>query len=137
MHTLTAINAGARHVTATERWLYLASVCKEVLVANGCRDDQAKVVYKRPSDLALLEDVPIVCNLLIAELLDDGLLSSGLIPGITHALDNYLLTHDAVVIPASATVYMQASIVLRSTSKTLWRISSSSVRCKRTPRIHM
>ena len=98
-------------MTAAERWLYLASVCKEVLVANGCRDDQAKVVYKRPSDLALLEDVPIVCNLLIAELLDDGLLSSGLIPGVSHALENFLLTHDAVVIPASATVYMQVDSV--------------------------
>ena len=137
LHTLTAIQAGARHVTATERWLYLASVCKEVLVANGCRDDQAKVVYKRPSDLALLEDVPIVCNLLIAELLDDGLLSSGLIPGITHALDNYLLTHDAVVIPASATVYMQASTALQTASKTLRRVAYSAVHCNRKPLIRM
>lgn len=107
MHTLTALKAGAYHVTAAERWLYLASCCKEVLVANGCNDDQVKVVYKRPSDLALLEDVPIVCNLVIAEMLDDGLLSSGIIPAVRHALGSSLLTHDAAIIPASATVYMQ------------------------------
>ena len=104
---MTAIRAGAHHVTAAERWLYLASACKDVLVANGSNDSQAKVVYKRPSDLALLEDVPIVCNLLVAEIFDDGLLSSGLVPAISHALNNFLLTHDAIVIPAAATVYMQ------------------------------
>ena len=37
-----------------------------------------------------------------------GLLTSGLIPAVRHALHN-LLTHDAIVIPSSATVFVQAS----------------------------
>lgn len=94
-------------MTAVERWLYLASSCKEVLVANGRHDDEVKVIYKRPSDVALLEDVPVVCNLLIADILEDGLLGAGVIPAVSHALANSLLTHDVQVIPASATVYMQ------------------------------
>ena len=36
-----------------------------------------------------------------------GLLTSGLIPSVRHALDG-LLTSDAILLPASATVYMQA-----------------------------
>ena len=35
-------------------------------------DDQARVIYKRPTDLRLKEDVPICCNLLVAPLLDEG-----------------------------------------------------------------
>ncbi len=30
------------------------------------------MVYKRATDLKLKEDVPIVCNLLIANILDEG-----------------------------------------------------------------
>ena len=64
------------------------------------------MVYKRPCDLALLRDVPVYCNLCIADLLDDGLLSSGLIPGLKHAQNNLLLP-DAIIMPASADVYIQ------------------------------
>ena len=107
LHTMMALRAGARHVTACERWLYLAMSCKEELLTNGFNDDQVKVVYKRPTDLSLLKDVPIVCNLLICNMLEPGLLTAGMLPSVRHALDN-LLTTDATVLPASATVYAQA-----------------------------
>ena len=65
------------------------------------------MVYKRPSDLALLRDVPVYANLCIVDgLLDDGLLAGGLVPAFKHALENLLLP-DAVLMPASADVYMQ------------------------------
>lgn len=70
---------------------------------------QVKVVYKRPSDLAIMRDVPIYCNLCITDILDDGLLTSGIIPAFKHALSNLLLS-DAILMPASATVYMQVRI---------------------------
>ena len=38
-----------------------------------------------------------------------GLLSSGLIPAVSHAMHN-LMTSDAIVLPASATVFVQARI---------------------------
>lgn len=34
--------------------------------------EQVKVVYKRPTDLALKTDVPVVCNLLLADIVDEG-----------------------------------------------------------------
>ena len=69
---MTALKAGARHVTAVERWLYLSSAAQEALIANGFSPDTFSVVYKRHTDLALIRDVPIVCNLLICDIMDEG-----------------------------------------------------------------
>lgn len=69
---MMALRAGAHHVTAVERWLYLSLACKESLVANKFPAERYKVVYKRPTDLALVQDVPIICNLLICNIFDEG-----------------------------------------------------------------
>ena len=105
--TMHLLDKGAHHVTATERWLYQAMSCKENLLNNGFCDDQVKVIYKRPNDLALVADVPVYCNLFLNDTIDDGLLSSGLIPSTKHCLQNLLLP-DAIVLPSSATVFAQA-----------------------------
>ena len=102
-----ALRAGARHVTAVERWLYLALATKETLVENQMDEESYSVVYKRPTDLRIKSDVPVCCNLLIANIFDKDLLSSGIIPAVQHSL-NELLTSSAIVMPASATVYAQA-----------------------------
>ncbi|PSC69443.1 arginine methyltransferase [Micractinium conductrix] len=108
LHSMLALRAGARHATVVERWLYLALASKECMLANEFTEEQFKVLYKRPTDLKLKEDLSVCCNLLIANILDEGLLTSGLIPCMRHALDAGLLTSDAVLLPLSATVYMQA-----------------------------
>ena len=77
---------------------------KENLLNNGFGDDQARVVYKRPTDLAAIRDVPVSCNLCVNEMLDDGLLTAGLLPSFRHA-SRELLLPDAILIPSSATVY--------------------------------
>ncbi len=59
------------------RWLYLALVAKESLVKNSVSGERWCVVAKRPTELRLRDDVPIACNLLICDLLEDGLLSCG------------------------------------------------------------
>jgi protein arginine N-methyltransferase 7 len=41
-------------------------------VANGVPEERYAVVYKRPTDLALLRDVPICANLLITDMFDEG-----------------------------------------------------------------
>ena len=105
--TMHLLDKGAHHVTACERWLYQAMACKENLLNNGFCDDQVKVIYKRPTDLSLLADVPVYCNLFLNDIIDDGLLSSGLIPSTKHCLQNLLLP-DCIVLPSSATVFAQA-----------------------------
>ena len=72
LHAMMALRAGAHHITAVERWLYLSLACKESLVANKFPAERYKVVYKRPTDLALIQDVPIICNLLICNIFDEG-----------------------------------------------------------------
>ncbi len=69
---MMALRAGAHHVTAVERWLYLSLACKESLVSNKFPTDRYKVVYKRSTDLSLIQDVPIICNLLICNIFDEG-----------------------------------------------------------------
>ena len=72
LHAMTALKAGARHVTAVERWLYLSSATQAAFTANGFPSEDFSVVYKRPTDLALIRDVPVVCNLLICDIMDEG-----------------------------------------------------------------
>ena len=43
-----------------------------VQVANGFSEEVYKVIYKRPSDLSLKADVPVCCNILICDTLDEG-----------------------------------------------------------------
>ena len=74
---MTALKAGARHVTAVERWLYLSAGAHDALTTNGFGRRSFDVVYKRPTDLALLRDVPVVCNLLIADIMDEGMQGCG------------------------------------------------------------
>ena len=107
VQAIHALRAGARHVTAVERWLYLALASKETMMENEIKEDQYSIVYKRPTDLKIKEDVPVCCNLLIANLFDRELLSSGMIPAIQHALHD-LLIPNSIIMPASATVYAQA-----------------------------
>ena len=73
---MAALDAGAHHVTAVERWLYLSLTCKETLKLNGFDEDRFKVIYKRPTDLKLQTDVPILCNLLVCDILDEGRLET-------------------------------------------------------------
>lgn len=69
---MAALDAGAHHVTAVERWIYLSVTCKETLKLNSFEEDRFKVIYKRPTDLRLQTDVPILCNLLMCDILDEG-----------------------------------------------------------------
>jgi len=69
---MTALQAGAHHVTAVERWLYLSLACKETLAKNQVDPLHYDVIYKRPTDLALVKDVSICCNLLVCDMFDEG-----------------------------------------------------------------
>ena len=40
---MMALKAGARHVTAVDRWLYMALACRESLVSTLCSHGMARV----------------------------------------------------------------------------------------------
>ena len=109
-----AVRAGAAHVTCVDRWLYLAGSCHEALRSNGIGPDRAKTVYKRPTDVRLRDDVPVCCNIIVADLLEDGVLSAGLIPALRHAAAAGLATSDAIVLPRAVTIYCQVRLAGRA-----------------------
>ena len=43
-------------------------------------EERHRVVYKRPTDLKLKEDVPVCCNLLVANIFDEGGAAVGGLP---------------------------------------------------------
>ncbi|GAX85622.1 hypothetical protein CEUSTIGMA_g13037.t1 [Chlamydomonas eustigma] len=105
---MVALKAGALHVTCVERWMYMAQSCREVLVHNGASLEDFKVVCKRPCDLTS-EDVPIPPNLVIAcDLIDEGILTGGLLTAVKSVMQKGLVMLDAVIIPSSITVKVQA-----------------------------
>ena len=93
-----AIRAGARHVTAAERWLYLSLATKETMLENEMDEARYDVVYKRPTDLRLREDVPVSCNVLVIG--TDGVeLESGVLLAAKHCFEEGLVMDGAVLLP--------------------------------------
>lgn len=106
--SLSALAAGAKHVTLVERWTYLAKASKDVLEANATRNKSVRILNRKPTDLRLHDDVPIPCNVLLLDgILDASLLMTGLLPSIDHILRERLLVPDSIAIPMSVTVYAQ------------------------------
>ena len=95
-----AIRAGARHVTATDRWLYLSLAAKETMLENEMDEARYDIVYKRPTELRLREDVPVSCNVLVIGA--TGIeLESGVLLAAKHCFEEGLVMGDCAVLPGS------------------------------------
>ncbi|CAG9462617.1 unnamed protein product [Pedinophyceae sp. YPF-701] len=114
LFAMAALRAGAKHATCVERWLYNASAAQEALRANGFGDEEYDVVHKVPTDVQLGRDVG-ACNLLVCGMPDSGLLTSGAVPALRHAIESRIMVEGAVVLPASATV-LAVPVQVRSPS---------------------
>lgn len=92
---------------------YLASACSQVLANNGFPAAFHTTICT-PSLSSLRigpsagSDVPNVCNCLVADLLDDGVLSGGLIPAVANALEELIVREGPVLVPQQVTVSAQA-----------------------------
>ena len=99
-----AIRAGARHVTATDRWLYLSLAAKETMLENEMDEARYDVVYKRPTELKLREDVPVSCNVLVIG--PAGVeLESGVLLATKHCFEEGLVMGDCAVFPGNIRVF--------------------------------
>ncbi len=103
---MMAARAGARQVTACEAVTPMAEVAEEIVAANGFADRIA-IVRKKSTAMEIGRDMAQRANVLVAEVVDAGLLSEGVIDSIAHARAN-LLTRGARIIPARATVFAMA-----------------------------
>lgn len=100
---MMAARAGACHVTACETITPLAEVAERIVAANRL-DDRIDIVHGKSTDLEIGRGMARRANVLVAEIIDAGLLSEGVIESFDHAREN-LLTRDARIIPAAATVF--------------------------------
>jgi hypothetical protein len=87
---------------------HLAAACRQLLLANGLAISSFSITSRHPTVLQLGRDLPCICNCLIADIIDDGVLSGGFIPAVSHALDDLLVREDPVLVPAAVTVMAQA-----------------------------
>lgn len=111
---------------------YLAAVCSQVLCDNGYPHTSHSVICTpSPSTLKIGPksdtDVPNFCNCLVADLLDDGVLSAGLIPAVSNAMEDLLVRDQPVIVPQRLTVMAQAVGVRPAVVEVqgLWEAGSS------------
>lgn len=101
---LAAARAGAARVTACEMVPHIAELAEACVAHNGAAD-KVQIVARASFDLLVPEDMPQRADVLVSETLDHGLLGERFLIALAHARE-HLLTDDATVIPASATLYM-------------------------------
>lgn len=104
---MMAARAGARLVTACEADPHLAAAATEIVARNGF-SARVKVVPKRSTQLRVGVDLASLADVIVAEVLDVGLIGEGVLPTLRHALAA-LAKPGARVIPRGATV--QAALV--------------------------
>ena len=105
---MMAARAGAAEVVTVERVADMAECAREVLASNGFADT-VRVVHGSSLDLepeALNFKNNAKAEIVLSEVLDDGLLGEGVIPTVAHARRN-LAAPGARVIPAAAKVWAQ------------------------------
>ncbi|MBK17709.1 MAG: hypothetical protein CMM52_02570 [Rhodospirillaceae bacterium] len=100
---MMAARAGAKKVLGCESIGMLAKTAKEIVNRNGF-DDRISIVHKRSQDLSLGEDLDAPADILIAELVDVGLLGENILPIVTDTL-NRLCKPGATIIPCGASIF--------------------------------
>lgn len=100
---MMAARAGAAQVTACESVGIFADSANEI-IKNNCLDDIINIVHKHSSALTLGCDIDRPADILVAEIVDCGLLSEGVLETIADARSR-LLVPGGTIIPRSAVIY--------------------------------
>ncbi len=99
---MMAVRAGAAHVTALERIGVLVETARKIIADNGMAE-RITVLHKSSMAAEIGEDMPEAADLLVAEIVDAGLLAEGVLSSFTDAKER-LLKPGARIIPEGATV---------------------------------
>jgi len=100
---MMAARAGAARVTACESVGILAESASNIITINGL-ENKIKVLHKHSAALAPGTDMDRPADLLVAEIVDCGLLSEGVLETIADATSR-LLAPGAAIIPRAAAVF--------------------------------
>jgi hypothetical protein len=100
---MVASRAGAKRVVGCESVGFLAETARKILQQNGLEGD-ISILHKRSQDLTIDKDILEPIDILVAEILDTGLLGENVIAAISDARHR-LCKPGATIIPCGATVY--------------------------------
>lgn len=103
--SMMAARARATRVTACEMVPAIAAVAEEVIRSNGYAE-QVQVINKKSTQLQLGEDLDEKVDVIVAEVLDMGVLGEGIIPSLRHARA-HLAHEQTILIPRSARIRAQ------------------------------
>jgi len=99
---LMAARAGAKKVTTCEAVSVIAERARQIIVANGM-SDRVTVVPMKSTALSVPGVLAERAEVLVTETFASGLITEGVLPTVEHAHE-YLLTENATIIPAAASV---------------------------------
>lgn len=100
---MMAARAGATRVTGCETVGPLADTARQIVEQNGF-SGQITVLHRRSADLVVGDELAEPADILVAEIVDAGLLSENILETIADARHR-LLKPDAIIIPRRATVF--------------------------------
>lgn len=100
---MMAARAGAGHVVTCEINVPLARIAAETVARNGLAE-RITVVPKKSTRLRVGVDLPRRADVFVSELVNIGLLAPDMLAILRHAR-HALLTPEARIVPAAATVY--------------------------------
>jgi type II protein arginine methyltransferase len=99
---LMAARAGAVKVTTCEAVNVIAERARQIIVGNGL-SDRITVVPMKSTALSVPGVLAERAEVLVTETFASGLITEGVLPTVEHAHE-YLLTENATIIPAAASV---------------------------------
>jgi type II protein arginine methyltransferase len=97
-----AARAGAARVVTCEAVSVIAERARQIITANGL-SDRITVVPMKSAAISVPGVMAQRAEVLVTETFASGLITEGVLPTLEHAHE-YLLTEDATIIPASASV---------------------------------
>lgn len=100
---MMAAQAGAKRVIACEAVPLIANKAEQIIQKNGY-GERITLIKKKSTDIKLGTDMPERANVIVAEIVDAGLLGEGILPTLEHA-KRELADKEAVIIPKRAIVH--------------------------------
>jgi SAM-dependent methyltransferase len=99
---LMAARAGAAKVTTCEAVPLIAERARQIVLINGL-SDRIAVIPMKSTSMSVPGIMSERAEVLVTETFASGLITEGVLPSVEHAHE-YLLTTDATIIPAAASV---------------------------------
>jgi 2-polyprenyl-3-methyl-5-hydroxy-6-metoxy-1,4-benzoquinol methylase len=100
--SMLAARAGAKHVYTCEMEPLIAEAAKENIEKNGF-SHKITIIAKKSTDLVMGRDLPEEVDVLVSEIVDDGLLRENVLPVMEDARRR-LIKPDATVLPSRVAI---------------------------------